>query len=71
MCACHAEWAAKGLSLLFLPPYSPELNRIELRWHRCKHYWVRPEDYQTDQTLLERIEYVLEKVGSDYTIAFA
>jgi len=28
--ACHAEWAAKGLTLLFLPPYSPELNHIEL-----------------------------------------
>ena len=69
--ACHAEWAAKGLTLLFLPPYSPELNRIELLWHRCKHYWVRPEDYQTDQTLLERIEYVFKKVGSDYTITFA
>ena len=57
--------------MLFLPPYSPELNRIELLWHRCEHYWVRPGDYQTDQTLLERIEYVLNKVGSDYTITFA
>ena len=27
--ACHADWAAKGLTLLFLPPYSPELNKIE------------------------------------------
>ena len=69
--ACHAEWAAKGLRLLFLPPYSPELNKIELRWHRCKHYWVRPEDYQTDQTLLQRVEYVLKRIGSDYTITFA
>ncbi|MEJ7662882.1 MAG: transposase [Hymenobacter sp.] len=41
--ACHAEWAAKGLTLLFLPAYSPELNHIELLWHRYKHYWVRPK----------------------------
>ena len=25
-----AAWAAEGLTLLFLPPYSPELNRIEI-----------------------------------------
>ena len=36
--ACQAEWAASGLTQLFLPPYSPELNHIELLWHRCKHY---------------------------------
>ena len=68
---CHAEWAAKGLTLLFLPPYSPELNHIEILWHRCKHYWVRPEDYQSDQTLLDRIEHVLRKVGKQYTVTFA
>lgn len=36
-------WAERGLPLLFLPAYSPELNRIEVLWHRCKHYWVKPE----------------------------
>jgi hypothetical protein len=59
----HAAWAAAGLTLLLLPPYSPELNKIELLWHRCKHYWVRPEDDHTDLTLLERIEHVLMEVG--------
>jgi hypothetical protein len=68
---CHAAWAAAGLTLLFLPPYSPELNKIELLWHRCKHYWVRPEDYCTDLTLLERIEHVLMEVGQKYTVTFA
>ena len=54
--------ATAELTLLFLPHYSPELNKIEMRWHRCKHYWVRSEDYHTDLTLLERIENVLLKV---------
>ena len=67
----RAAWAAAGRTLLFLPPYSPELNKIEVLWHRCKHYWVRPEDYHTDQTLLERIENVLMEVGKKYTITFA
>lgn len=69
--ARQAEWAARGLTLLFLPPYSPELNRIELLWHRCKHYWVRPEDYHTEHTLWQRVEHVLQRVGSEYTITFA
>ena len=66
----HAAWAAAGLTLLFLPPYSPELNKIETLWHRCKHYWVRPEDYHTDLTLLERIEHILMEVGQKYTVTF-
>lgn len=67
----HAAWAAAGLTLFFLPTYSPELNKIEMRWHRYKHYWVRPEDYHTDLTLLERIEYVLMEVGQKYTVTCA
>ena len=27
----------KGLKLYFLPPYSPELNRIEKLWHKTKY----------------------------------
>lgn len=27
-----------GCSLLFLPPYSPDLNKIEKFWARLKHY---------------------------------
>ena len=68
---CQALWAQMGLTLFFIPPYSPELNHIELLWHRCKHYWVRPEDYATDQTLLNRLEYVLQNVGNQFTITFA
>ena len=69
--ARHAEWAARGLTLLFLPPYSPELNKIELLWHRCKHYWLTPADYQTDHTLWEKVEYVLAHIGTEYTLTFA
>ena len=39
-----AEWAEKGLTLCFLPAYSPELNKIEILWHRCKHYWLTPDE---------------------------
>jgi len=66
----RAAWAAKGLTLCFLPAYSPELNRIELLWHRCKHYWLTPADYVCDRTLQQRVAHVLARVGSEYTITF-
>ncbi len=28
----HAEWKEDGLELFFLPPYSPQLNLIEILW---------------------------------------
>lgn len=66
----RAAWAAKGATLCFLPAYSPELNKIELLWHRCKHYWLTPADYACDRTLQERVAQVLAQVGSEYTITF-
>ena len=31
---------SQGVTLYFLPPYSPELNRIEKLWHLMKHTWM-------------------------------
>ncbi len=66
----RAEWAEKGVRLCFLPAYSPELNKIELLWHRCKYYWLTPADYVCDRTLQQRVDHVLARVGSQYTITF-
>jgi transposase len=30
----------KNISLIFLPPYSPELNPIEQLWRQLKHSWL-------------------------------
>jgi hypothetical protein len=64
-------WAASGLTLLFLPPYSPERNRIEILWRFCKHYWLTPDAYQTPQTLLQHVTDLLRDIGTlDYRITF-
>jgi transposase len=68
--ARQPAWAARGLRLQFLPAYCPELNLIEILWHRCKHYWLTPDDYRSDQTLLERLEQLLPVVGKVYTVTF-
>ena len=66
----QAAWAEQGLRLCFLPAYSPELNKIETLWHRCKHYWLTPADYASDCALQERVAYVLANVGTHYTVTF-
>ena len=32
----HQIWSKQGLSVFFLPPYSPEMNRIEEQWLYAK-----------------------------------
>jgi transposase len=69
--ARHPEWARRGLRLQFLPAYCPELNCIELLWHRLKHYWLTPADYGSDQSLLDRLTSLLPQIGKEYTVTFA
>jgi transposase len=42
----------QGVTLYFLPPYSPELNRIEKLWHLMKYTWmnVKCRDSKTVET---------------------
>lgn len=37
----HQLIAAEGATLMFLPPYSPEMNPIELCWSLLKHHLRR------------------------------
>lgn len=39
---------AAGCKLLFLPPYSPDLNKIEKFWARLKH-WLRKTAQQFEE----------------------
>ena len=64
-------WRTAGLQLQFLPAYSPELNRIEILWRFLKHYWLTPADYESLDTLHQRLQFILKRIGSDYTVTFA
>ena len=65
------QWVKRGLILKYLPPYSPELHLIEILWRCMKYYWVPFSAYMSLQCLLQSIEDVLQRFGTDYTIAFA
>ena len=41
------KWANRGLTLLYLPPYSPELNIIEILWRFIKYHWMEMSAFQS------------------------
>ena len=59
----------EGLELYFLPPYSPELNRIEKFWHKMK-YELMEFKHRTSETLETAVDKVLSGFGIDYQFTF-
>lgn len=64
------EWKEKDVLIYFLPPYSPELNLIEILWRRIKYQWIPFDAYLCFQNLKDRLLYVLQNVGVKYDIIF-
>ena len=64
------EWEEKDLLIYFLPPYSPELNLIEILWRRVKYNWLPFDAYLCFQNLKERLSFVLNNFGLKYDIIF-
>jgi transposase len=44
------EWEASGLKIFYLPPYSPQLNPIEMLWKFMKYYWIEFDAYKISST---------------------
>lgn len=59
----------KGLRLYFLPPYSPELNRIEILWRHIKHVWMKFQSW-TKATLEAEVRRILAGFGLEFKLAF-
>lgn len=65
------RWQQEGLSVKFLPSYSPELNLIEILWRKIKYEWLSLDAYRNFKTMTESLFEVLKDVGSKYRIIFA
>ena len=56
----HQIWSKQGLSLFFLPPYSPEMNRIEEQWLHLKRQElggrVFEDEYDLALAIIDGIE---------------
>lgn len=69
--AKRKEWRQKGLRLLFLPPYCPHLNLIEILWRQVKYRWLDSSVYQNFETLCQDVTDVLAQVGTKHRLSFA
>lgn len=55
---------AQGASVLYLPPYSPDLNPIELLWSKLKAF-LKKTKARTYDTLINAIKLALEYITID------
>ena len=69
--ARRAAWRARGLRLLFLPPYCPHLNRIETLWRMVKHRWLPAAAYANFAALRDNVTTILNTVGLNYHVTFS
>ena len=60
------QWMAQHVYVLYLPPYSPALNRIEGLWRQIKYQWLPIHAYRTFETLGENVRTVLATCASSY-----
>lgn len=63
------ELEEKGIKLYFLPPYSPELNRIEKLWQQMKYVWMSAK-CRTLEMLDADVGYILENFGQNFNLKF-
>lgn len=68
---CIDRWQQQGLFLFYLPPYCPHLNIIERFWKELKEGCIRPEDYQSTDTLFYAVDRALAATGNQVKIRFA
>ena len=64
------KWETMGLHLLYLPPYSPELNLIEILWREMKYRWFDVKAFASFDTLWRHVQKLLDGFGIEYDINF-
>ena len=64
------RWKSKGLSIVPISPYSPELNLIELLWRKIKYEWMPFFAYESFLSLKQNLFDILANIGKTYTINF-
>jgi transposase len=65
------EWERRGMTLYFLPKYSPQLNPVEILWRRMKYAWMPRWAYTSVGSLQDALREIIAGFGKHYTIQFA
>ena len=64
------EWAARGVVVHYLPPYSPELNPIEILRRKIKYDWLPLVCYASYCSMKNEVMEILGGFGQEYQISF-
>ncbi len=64
-------WKERGLTIYRIPPYSPELNIIEIVWRKIKYEWLPFSAYESYSSLKLNLFQVLSNIGTTYKIEFS
>jgi transposase len=65
------EWMVRDrFILLFLPPYSPELNIIEILWKQAKYRW-RSFVTRASKDLLSEVQALFDGFGTKFKFSYA
>ena len=65
------EWLMKGVLICYLPPYSPELNLIEILWRKLKYEWLTCDAFTSFEKLKKSVLEILTSYGNEFTITFS
>lgn len=63
-------WEKQGLSVFYLPEYSPELSLMEILWRFMKYEWIAFWAYTDFASLIQYVEGVIKGFGDQYKINF-
>lgn len=64
------EWLKKGLTVVPISKYSPELNMIEILWRKIKYEWMPFSAYETFDSLESSLFNILAQIGVKFKINF-
>lgn len=64
------DWLLDRLRVWFLPPYSPELNAIEILWKKIKYEWLPWMAYHSFDALRAALQDIFENLGGKYQVNF-
>ncbi len=64
------EWKQQGLTLFYLPPYSPELNPIEMLWKFMKYYWIEFDAYKSTKNMKTYVEKIISNYDDEFEMCF-
>lgn len=65
------KWANRGLIIVYLPPYSPQLNIIEILWKHIKYHWIEMDAFKSYSAMREYVERVIREYGTRRSIDFS